>query len=166
MMKLLFPLAILVILYWFIGWNGKNSNKHVCNQIGDCSLKCPRCGVFGFYDYYKTSDRSYVICKYCKTMQNDGKEKEDLFMEICPSCIPWYKELEEDETLRHKKGWKMLVIDTAKVKSPLGMLTLKPGHLCKKCEKTNMVKFEPKYDWNKWLKNEIYNFHGYNESKD
>lgn len=101
------------------------------------------------------------MCKWCGKVQDKGKEIIQCYMEICPKCVPSYKELEKEYSPEeHNLEKKRRIGDPKKLKRPFGSWTMRPGHPCPICE-TKMVAFKPKYDWYKEQKEELYKFHDY-----
>lgn len=137
--------------------------KHECseNLLGDCSLQCPWCKIFGFYTHYQTGDRKYSMCKWCGKVQTEGDDVVQCEMEVCPKCCPKYESFEEHEISNKETSLGTRDMSTKKTFYPTW--TMRPGHPCIKCE-TKMVVFKPKIKINQAIKDALYKFHHYNET--
>lgn len=84
MNMLIYPVGFLVVIifvYFMLRdtdrWleNHGISGKHCDHPImGDCSLKCPWCGVYGFYSPKETPNNVMRTCKWCGYWQKSMGE--------------------------------------------------------------------------------------------
>jgi len=153
-------IAVFISFLWFVGIF--NKNRHKCNELGNCNLRCPWCDTFGFYNYYHDipHKRKYYMCKYCGKVKDKGKEAIQCYREICPKCFPNYKRIEQNEGLIKISDELGERSQSTKSKT-FFTWTMKPGHPCAVCE-TKMVVFKPTYNLLKKRKEKLYKYHGYN----
>lgn len=160
MIFFLVSVGLLGFVWWLIR---QNKEIHSCGIFGDCGRKCEWCRILGFTSDFIDGMREYVMCKWCGKFQNKGQEVQQCYHEICPKCWPNYKKLEN--RINPKQITKELGDRSKNTKKKLFLTwTGSPGHLCIVCQ-TKMVVFSPNWNPLQKLKDELYKFHEYNDSR-